>query len=731
MKHNRDFMITAVKTTGLTVSWLVIALNPATGFAAQDRPHVERVLEELVVTAPFAETEAETALPIGVLSGEELREKVGNSLGDTLKNEIGVNNASFGTGVGQPIIRGQSGNRVSILQNGVGLTDASNVSPDHANGVEAIVAERIEVLRGPSALLYGSGAIGGVVNVIDGRIPERLVDATQFLIEQSHFTASDEDKTVIKLESAGRSLGFHLDAFQRENGNMEVAGSAIDETALKQLANLYAQQAGVAEQVATSTEERALINTRGFVANSNGESHGATVGISHIADSGFVGFSVGILDNEYGLPPGLSAHDVEEDNTNNMLNGQDVVRVKLDQSRYDIKGQYDFNDRWFESIKVNVGYTDYEHAEIEIEADGNQSIGTVFQNKGIEGRMTLNHDHLGGWGGVLGMQFSQTEFSASGDEAFIPESAIDSIGVFGVERFQRQALTSEFGFRVERNRIDTGSRCDFSETSTSLSASLLYDINAQSNLLAGITRSQRAASVEELYSNISPNTCSRFALDDELVLHAATGLLEIGNPSLDKEISSNIELGLRKHAGKITGEISAYFNQIRDFIYLELTGEGVNEQLLASYQSQDATFRGLEAELSIEILESANRNLVLGFFGDLVDASFDAGGDVPRIPAAKIGAELRFFGNNWSTHLHVTRVLKQNDVAAFELPSDAYTLLSLYGDYHWGLSNSSDIKVFVKADNLLDEKIRNHASLMKNYSPEPGRGIRLGVRWEY
>ena len=189
---------------------------PNLGLAAE-QVHVEDRLEQIVVTAPFVESEAETALPIGILSGEALREKVANTLGEPLRNEVGVSNASFGTGVGQPIIRGQSGNRVSILQNGIALTDASNISPDHASGVEAALAERLEVLRGPSALLYGSGAIGDVINVIDGRIPERLVDQGQILVEQSHNTVNDENKTVLKLETASGSFGFHLDAFKRKN----------------------------------------------------------------------------------------------------------------------------------------------------------------------------------------------------------------------------------------------------------------------------------------------------------------------------------------------------------------------------------------------------------------------------------------------------------------------------------------------------------------------------------
>ncbi|MBT7225726.1 MAG: TonB-dependent receptor plug domain-containing protein, partial [Gammaproteobacteria bacterium] len=179
----------------------MLGISGGAVFAAEE-VHNEDRLEQIVVTAPFEQSEAETALPIGILSGEALQEKIGNSLGDTLKNEIGVNSASFGTGVGQPIIRGQTGNRVTILQNGVGVTDASNLSPDHANAVEANLAERLEVVRGPSTLLYGSGAIGGVVNVIDNRVPETLVESPAFVIQQSRNSVNNEEKTVFKLDAS-------------------------------------------------------------------------------------------------------------------------------------------------------------------------------------------------------------------------------------------------------------------------------------------------------------------------------------------------------------------------------------------------------------------------------------------------------------------------------------------------------------------------------------------------
>lgn len=707
--------------------------------------HIEDQLQEIVITAPFEASEAQTALPIGILSGEALREKAANSLGDTLKNEIGMANASFGTGVGQPIIRGQTGNRVSVLQNGISLTDASNVSPDHANGTEAILADRIEVIRGPSTLLYGSGAVGGVVNVIDNRIPSELRDHPHFQIEQSNNSVNDENKTIIRLDASMGSFGFHLDAFTRENDNVDISGFAIDEAAveaIEELAESLHTDEGHEEEHEEGEEE--FENSRGFIGNSDGEGNGFTIGTSYVGDRGFFGFSIAEIENEYGLPPGTHGHghgeeehgdeDHEDEDEDHDEEGheEDVefVRIGMEQTRYDFKGQFDFQDGFFESIKANIGYTDYEHRELEIFEDGGVEVGTLFSNQGTEARFELKRARTGDWEGVWGFQLSNTEFSAIGEEAFIPRSDISNVGIFAVERYQKDRLTAEIGFRFEDSEVNPVGACQSDNTASSVSGSVLYDLNDESNFLIAGARSERAPTVEELFSNIAVDSCSQLA-NEELVLHAATGLFEIGNASLDKEVSNNIEFGYRKHSGAVTGEISAYYNRIDDYIFLNIGGETVDEQFIANYQASDAIFTGIEAELSVSVYDNNGINGELTVFGDVVNAEFDAGGNVPRIPPAKVGAELRYFGDSWSAHMHVTRIGDQNDPGFLEFETGGYTLVSLYADYHVPVGGDSEFKLFARADNLLDEEIRNHASLLKNFSPEPGRGVTLGLRFEY
>lgn len=741
MKHSLRYRIASAVFAGSA---------SACALAQDNNPlHEEQRIDEIIVTMPFNQSRAETMLPISVLSGEELREKVTNTLGDTLRNEIGVNNASFGTGVGQAIIRGQTGNRVSVLQNSIALTDAANVSPDHTNGVEPLLADKLEIIRGPSTLLYGSGAIGGVVNVIDNRIPEQLPEVTNFQLEQNYNSVNDENKTIFRLDSSLGDFGIHLDYFTRENDNVEIDGFAIDEVAVERLEELTAAFIGDdhEEEHEEEHDEEEFENTFGFIGNSNGEAEGGTAGFSFVGDQGFFGFSFNTLETDYGLPPGTHSHahghgdeheedhdeeeGDEEEHEDEHEEEVEFVRLTLDQDRYDFKGEYRFQESWIESIRATVGFTDYVHREVEFFEDGGAEVGTTYSNEGLESRFILARTPTGYWSGVYGLQIGDTEFSAVGEEAFIAPSDIRNVGLFGVERYSRDRFTAELAMRFESAEVDPGGRCAYDDDVMSFSASGLYDVNATSNLMIAATHSERAPSVEELFSNTSLDTCGRYADDERLVVHAATGLIEIGNANLDSEKSNNLELGYRINSGPITGEISAYYNSIDDYIFLDITGEAAEETPIAAYLQQDATFSGLEAELTFTVARTQRYSSEWSIFGDMVDADLDSGGNVPRIPAGKFGSELRFFGNNWSTHLHVTRVNDQEETGRLEQATDGYTLVSIYADYHVAVGGGSEFKLFARGDNLLDEPIRNHASFLKNFSPESGRGVTLGVRYEY
>ncbi len=406
------------------------------------------------------------------------------------------------------------------------------------------------------------------------------------------------------------------------------------------------------------------------------------------------------------------------------------MRLALDQTRYDFKGEYRFDNSWIQSIRGSVGISEYEHSEIEFFEGGGAEVGTLYRSEGVNSRFTLTRKPTGNWSGVYGIQTSDSEFSAAGEEAFIAKSDISNVGLFGVERYQIDDFTGELGFRVESAKVSPA-RCGYDDNVSSVSASGLYDINDRSNLMLSVSSSERAPSVEELFSNVSLDTCNVYADDEQFVLHAATGLFETGNPNLETEQSTNVEMSYRVNSGALTGEFSAYRNEVDNYIYLDITGEEHEESPIASYTQRDVTFTGLEAEVNFTLASNDTYNAEMGFFGDMVSAELNTGGNLPRIPTSKIGTELRFFGNNWSTHLHVTRFNRQSDASRLELETDGYTLVSVYADYHLSVGTDSEVKMFLRGDNLLNEQIRNHASFLKNYSPEFGRGVTLGLRFEY
>lgn len=662
--------------------------------------HIE---EEIVVSAPFQRNVADTALPVNLLKGESYRKAVTNSLGETLQHQPGIHNSSFGPGVGQAVIRGQSGNRVQILQNSVNTVDVSAVSPDHANGVEPVLATGIEVVRGPATLLYGNGAIGGIVNVIDERIPVAAFSKPEFSFEQSHNTVMDEDKSVAKLNFSAGLFNFHLDAISRDNDDVDINGYAIDEEVL--------------------SDE----NTHGFIANSNAEAFSHTIGTSISGDWGFIGISRNDLDKEYGLPPG--AHEHAEEETDDALEEEEAfVRIDMAQTRYDLRGEVVLQDSLIEKLSGSVNYTTYQHDELEIEPSGLTQLGTRFNNEGLEARFTLNHAPIKTWAGQWGVQVGDSQFSALGEEAFIPETDRRNYALFGVERWDAEKTTLELGVRVERNELDPGGNCDRQETTSSLSASALRDLGESSNLMIAVSRSQRAPTLEERYSNIQTTTCA--SDQSALVLHAATALYEIGKPDLDVETSSNLEIGIAQHSGDWTGELNLYYNQISDYVYLLEAGVDSFDRSIANYTAQDATFYGAEARLNRTLLQTEQGTLEMRLQGDIVRAGFDKGGDVPRLPPARLGGGLLFSANQWSVDLGLTRVFDQKHTAAGESDTDGHTLLELYGDYHF-IVGETELLMFVKGTNLLDEEIRNHMSFLKDSAPAAGRAIRLGLRFTY
>lgn len=682
---------------------LTLAACGALAMRAQAEDQAATELEAVVVSAPVEQTVSEIAKPATVLTGEELRLKAGSTIGETLKQEPGITSQSFGPGVGQPVIRGQSGPRVRVMSNSLGVGDVSQLSPDHANGVEPVLAERIEVLRGPSTLLYGSGAIGGIVNVIDNRIPEsvpeKLLSPT---FEQRYNSVSDETTSNLKLEGGKTGFAYHLDGFYRDRNNLHIGGPAIAESA--------------ARQSDAALEGVDLQNSFGVIPNTNARSKGGTVGMSLVGDAGFAGVSINYLGNNYGIPP---------DGT-----GGPNTRINLKQTRYDFKSELKNPVAFAEALRVRFGYIDYTHTEL----NGNVP-ATLFTNKSYESRLEVVHQPLGHLKGIMGLQTLSSDFGAASLEqpqALVPNSQIGSYGVFAIESFTLGPGFYELGLRGEMSSVDPQRGPKRSYAPISASASGQWKIAEANTINFAVTRSQRAPQVQELFSH---------------GVHDATHSFEFGEPNLKTETSYNLDLGYRFQANWISAELNLFQNWVNDYIFQQQTGGVFNEDLgefqarcsspgacfpVVKSRQADATFKGFEGNVKVPLMENRYGVVDLTLFSDFTRGEFVAGGNVPRMPPLRYGFQLAYaHGEHWSANLRLTRGEKQDHPGANDTATNGYALLDLNLQYQVTGLKDTRILVFAMGHNLLNDNIRNSTSYLRNFAPEPGRGAEIGLRVSY
>lgn len=720
-----EFMMkTKFKKSGV-VAGAALQLLLGAELAAQELEHNELNLEEVeevIVTSALHRSRADTALPVNILTGEELREKVAGTLGEMLQDQVGVTTASFGVGVGAPVIRGQSGNRVQVLQGGLSNIDVSGLSPDHGNSLEPALAERIEVIRGPATLLYGNGAIGGVVNVIDNRIPTSVPDSVTGIVESRYNSVSDQQISVGRLEGGAGNLAWHIDGVYRESNDVEVPGFAINPSSV---------------DITDGEEFEELLESRGHIPNSRTRADTQTLGASWVFDDGgYIGFSINRLENDYGIPGHGHGHDEEHDDDHDEDHDDDHegeehadeldgVRIAMLQERADIEMSIPLGG-WLKELHGRMSSFDYEHAEVEPSGE----VGTLFEQDGIEGRFVFHLTGTDTREGVIGAQITQREFSAIGEEAFIAATDIDSLALFTLHSIDVDDVTYEFGLRGERQSFDQNSNnCDVDETSWSGSGSAIWRFSEQENLLFSFAHSQRSASVEELYSNIGA-ACGELPVD-RLIEHAATERIEIGLPNANIEKSTNVEVGYRKHIGEVHAEVNLYYNDIADYIFLFDTAVFEDGVKISRYQQNDALFYGAEAEVNFPLRRRGDHLSEVSLFGDYVRAEFDQSGNVPRIPPLSFGFELRHSHVNWQAKLRWTEVQTQSDTGINEMRTNGYSILNLYADYHLPFTTTAKTLFFIRANNLLDEEIRQHTSLLKDMAPAPGRALEVGLRIEF
>ncbi|MBB3229017.1 iron complex outermembrane receptor protein [Luteibacter sp. Sphag1AF] len=631
--------------------------SPETG-----RKHA-RHLDAVVVTAvPLGQNADQIVAPVAVLSGSQLDDVKGVSLGETVSSIPGVQSSALGTAVGRPIIRGLDGPRVSVLENGLSSQDVSNVSQDHAVTLEPFLADQIEVLKGPSTLLYGSGAIGGVVNVVDGRVPEKA-PANGFAgrAELRNDSVSDGQTGLFRVDAGNDQFAIHADGMHRDNGDYDIPGGTLANSAVKTTAG--------------------------------------SLGASVLGDWGYVGLSIARFMDLYGSPaePG----DADE--------GEAPVHIKMAQTNYNLKGGLLQPFAGIEKIEFNLGHNSYQHVEYE----GDEP-GTTFKTNSNQARIIATHAPVAGWEGAFGIQTQHRQFAAVGDETFVPPTTTRSAGIFLTEQQNFGPVKIEWGLRRDKQTVQPIDGAKRTFNPNSLSGGVSWRFTDNWHLSLNLDHAERAPSEEELFSN-GP--------------HAASATYEIGDAKLGKESSNQAELGLHFHGDIVEGKVAIYYNRYKDFIYLADTGTMEDNLPVRNWARNDATFRGAEAEATFHLARGNSGHWDLRAFGDTVRATLDnGGGNVPRIPSGRVGAQLRWNNSDVRASIGAVRYFKQDKVAAFETDTAGYTLVNAHVAWTFVNNDRTQWEAFVDGNNLTNQTARPATSLFKDVAPLPGRNVSVGVR---
>ncbi len=637
------------------------------------------LLEEVRVTArpEGFQNASHIAQGLTVLSGDELKEKVSNSIGETLAGELGVSASDFGQGASRPVIRGLSGARVKIMQDGIASLDVSTVSVDHPVTIDPGNADQIEILRGPATLLYGSGAFGGLVNVSTNRIASELHEAFSASLDTRFNTVSDAISVGLKAAGSSGPLALHFDTTIRDSEDYESAEGTIENSAVK--------------------------------------SDDLNFGISVIGEDGYLGASYGRNSSVFGIP--LNPDEPDE-------------RVSIDQNqdRFDIAGQLDKPVDWLRSAKVRLGYVDYEHTEFENPGEP----GTRFFNNEWEGRLELNHQPLAKWNGTVGLQYRNRRFNSIGDEAFVPATKLDSYGVFILQDTDRGDWHFEVGARYERQVVEPTNSLvpiEIEHEIYSLSAGAILEFREDYDIGFSATRGQRAPSIEELLAG-GPHLASATYEEGDSNLHEET--------SNNMEITLRKASGRwRWTANLFVNYIEDFVYQREQDENNDGVADEVDDQrtlggelLLIRFTQQNALFYGIEAEAHYEVFNSDRGTLGTRLWGDWVHAELSANENLPRISPPRIGGSLEYNRGDWHADLDLTRILKQDQTGNLESPTAGYTML----DFGIGYSrnfNQMGVDLSLRGKNLLDEAARRHTSFLKDRAPLPGRAVLLGLQITY
>ena len=641
--------------------------------------------------------------PNKVLSGDELQNKLGNTLGSTLANELGVSATGYGSGASRPVIRGLEGARVQILQNGLSVGDVSSISPDHAVANPMQNTHQIEILRGAAALMYGSGSSGGLVNVINDRILTTLPDSLSGAMNASYETVNQGKAGNIELDAPADQWALHLDSTISNSNNYRIPG--------------YAEQGGPNANWAINPGNPINVPYSGKLPFSFSNQNSLGLGASYIRTDGYTGVSLERMNHNYGIPTAEGGF------------------IQQSQNRYDFEHQMMSPFDGFSSLKFSAANTNYQHTEFA----SNGIASTQWNNTATEARLDLAHHQWLGSKGVIGAQLTGATLNAldlnTNNYAIVPQTKSNASALFIVEEGRYGALKTNLGARYSYATQNPNSATSFPTPSSqgipssylpptiqnkqfnlfSYSAGGVYDVMKDYGVGLAYTVSQRAPTPQELYS-YGP--------------HDSTATFDIGNSYLGTETSHNIELSFQKTMGDIRSKVSVYRNQFTNYIYGFYTGSysTVYQNFSVVQASQaNANIRGAEGELSYNWNQVGIGSRI---FGDVSQGSFNAGGNLPLQPAPRLGAELAYQRNGWLTSTTYIYSYQQNRLANWEIgPTPSYNLLNANLSYTERIGKINWTG-YIALKNLLNEDIRYATSPMavRLFAPQPGRSLMMGIR---
>ncbi|MDH6154464.1 iron complex outermembrane receptor protein [Polynucleobacter sphagniphilus] len=638
--------------------------------------------------------------PSKVLSGDELQNKLGNNLGATLSNELGVSATGFGAGASRPVIRGLEGARVQILENGLSVSDVSSISADHATANPLQSTRQIEILRGASALMYGSGSSGGLVNVINDRIATSLPGEPTGSVNTSYETVNQDKTASAVVDTSTGPIAFHIDTAISNANNYQIPG--------------YAEQGGPNANWAISPGVPQNVPYSSKLPFSFNNENNLGLGASYIGDHGYTGVSLLRLNHDYGVPTA------------------DGGFINQSQNRYDLQHETRDPMDGFSAFKFSISNSHYMHNEF----DNNGVPQTNWVNDATELRAVLDHQSWMGWKGSVGLQSSTAKLTAtdiaSGNADIVPQTVTNSNALFWVEQGNFGDFKNSLGLRynyVTQNPNQASVYADSISTYSppslinrqfnlgSYSLGTIYEVTKGYGLAAAYTVSQRAPSAPELYA-FGP--------------HDATATYIVGNSNLQIETSHNIELGIQKTIGLIQGKANIYQNQFSNYIYGFYTGNTASGDGYTNYpvvvsQQANATIKGVEGELTYNWQQNG---VGTRLFGDASQGTFNSGGNLPLQPAPRLGAEIAQQVNQWKMNATYIHAFEQTRLASFEIgPTPSYNLLNAGVSYTERI-NSISWTGYLRLTNLLNQDIRYATTpeTVRLYAPQPGRSAMIGVR---